>query len=349
VAFSPDGRRLASWSWDKTVKIWDTASGNKLLDLQQGAFTSVTFSPDSRRLASFAGDDRTVKIWEIATGQELLALKGNASGVTSAVFSPDGQRLASGSYDDGVRIWDSTTGKELLELKAHTGAICGLAFSPDGQRLGSAETDGSIHLWETASVSPDLQRRRATRQLVADLFGRLFLRAEVLEWLRTMQGISASRKQEAITVAQTYPEDPLSLNQLAWPLLKPSGGEMSGYRKALRYIEEAYEIEPENGNWLNTLGVAHYRVGNYEKALETLLRSDEINKGQFQRSIPADLAFLAMSQQQLGHVNEAQSELQRLRKRMKDPRWAKDEEAQGFLREAEALLARTKTASGKAR
>jgi len=68
-----------------------------------------------------------------------------------------------------------------------------------------------------------------------------------------------------------------------------------------------------------------------------------INKAQFQRSIPADLAFLAMTQQQLGHAKEAQAELQRLRERMKDPRWAQDAEAQGFLREAEALLAISKT------
>ena len=129
--------------------------------------------------------------------------------------------------------------------------------------------------------------------------------------------------------------------------MKLPGGEMSGYRKALRYSEEACQLEPKNGNYLNTLGVAYYRVGNYEKALEMLLRSDQINKTQFQGSIPADLAFLAMTQQRLGHAKEAQAELQRLRERMKDPRWAKDAEAQGFLREAEALLAKPKTPGSK--
>ena len=189
----------------------------------------------------------------------------------SVAFSPDGQRLASGSSDQTVKIWDSATGKELFALKGHAGPVTSVAFSPDGQRLASANDDGSIHLWETTNVSPEIQHRRATNQMVADLFGQMPLRADVLERLRTLPGMSPSRRQEAIAVAQTYPEDPSALNNLAWELVKLPGGEMSGYRKALRYSEEACQLEPKNGRLLNTLGVAYYRVGNYEKALETLL------------------------------------------------------------------------------
>jgi tetratricopeptide (TPR) repeat protein len=183
--------------------------------------------------------------------------------------------------------------------------------------------------------------------MVAEFFGRLRLRVDVLEQLRTLPGLSPSQRQEAITLARSYSEDPSTLNELAWPLVNLPGGEMSGYRRALRYSEEACQLEPNNGLSLNTLGVAYYRVGDYAKALETLLRSDQINKPQFQGSIPSDLAFLTMTQQQLGHAKEAQAELDRLRERIKDPRWAKDDEAQGFLREAEALLATPKTPGGK--
>jgi eukaryotic-like serine/threonine-protein kinase len=344
VAFSPDGGRLASGRRDKTVQIWDTASGTKLLEVQHGALTCVTFSPDGKRLASFSVDDRNVKIWEIATGNELLALKGHASGVQSVAFSPDGQRLASSAmFEDTVKIWDTETGKELFSFEGHAP----IAFSPDGQRLASGGTDGSIHLWETMNVSPEIRQDRATSQRVADLFGRTPMRADVLERLRVLPGMIPSQRQEAITVARTYPEDPAALNELAWPLVKLPAGEMSGYRQALRFSEEACQLEPMNGDSLNTLGVAYYRVGNYEKALATLLRSDQINKARFEGSIPADLAILAMTQQQLGHAKEAQAELQRLRERMKDPRWAKDDEAKGFLREAEALLANPKTPGGK--
>jgi tetratricopeptide (TPR) repeat protein len=129
--------------------------------------------------------------------------------------------------------------------------------------------------------------------------------------------------------------------------VKPAGGEISDYRKAVRYSEEACQLDPKNGLWLNTLGAAYYRVGNYEKALATLLRSDELNKAQFKWSLSTGLAFLAMTQQRLGHAKEAKWELQRLSERMNVPRRAKDDEAQGFLREAEALLAKPKTHSGK--
>jgi WD40 repeat protein len=114
-----------------------------------------------------------VKIWDSATGKELFALKGHASAVWSVAFSPDGQRLASASDDQTVRIWDSVTGKELFALQGHAGPLRSVAFSPDGQRLASANADGSIHLWETRSVSPEIQHRRATNQMVADLFGQM--------------------------------------------------------------------------------------------------------------------------------------------------------------------------------
>jgi tetratricopeptide (TPR) repeat protein len=257
-------------------------------------------------------------------------------------FSPDGQRLASASNDQTVRIWDNATGKELLALKGHAGFARSVAFSPDGQRLASGNEDGSIHLWETMSVSREVQHRRATIQTVADLFGQMPLRADVLERLRTLPGMSPSRRQDVLAVAQTYPEHPSALDLLAREVVKLAGGELSGYRKALRYSEQACQLEPENGDFVNTLGVAFYRLGNYEKALVVLARSDQINSLRDQGSGPADLAFLALTHLQLGHAKEAQAKLQLLRERMKDQRWAQDAEAQGLLREAEELLAKSK-------
>jgi tetratricopeptide (TPR) repeat protein len=192
-----------------------------------------------------------------------------------------------------------------------------------------------------------MEHRRATNQMVADLFGQMALRADVLERLRTLPGTSPSRRQEVLAVAQTYPENPHELNNLAWHLVKLPGGEMSGYRKALRYSEEAYHLEPENGDLLNTLGVAYYRAGNYEKALDVLSRSEKINALRDEGPGPANLAFLAMTHQQLGHAQEAGAKLQGLRERMKDPRWAHDAEAHGFLHEAEELLAKPKPTATK--
>jgi WD40 repeat protein len=346
VAFSPDGQRLASASRDSTVKIWDSLAGKELFALKghAGPVRGLAFSPDGQRLAS--GGDQSVKIWDYAAAKELFALKGHADIVMSVAFSPDGQRLASASWDQTVRIWDCATAKELFALKGHAGAVMSVAFSQDGQRLASVNQEGSIHLWETMSVSREIQHRRATNQMVADHFGQMPLRADVLERLRTLPGMSPSRRQDVLEVAETYPEDPSVLNNLAWELVRLPDGEMSGHRKALRYSEEACRLEPENGDLLNTLGVAYYRVGNYENALDVLSRSDKISALK-EGSRPTDLAFLAMAHQQLGHAQEAQAKLQLLRERMKDPRFAKDAGAKVFLREAEELFAKPKPPSSK--
>jgi hypothetical protein len=152
VAFSPDGQRLASGSNDKTVKIWDSATGKELFALKghAGIVSSVAFSPDGQRLAS-GSFDQTVKIWDTASGKELFALKGHTGPVYSVAFSPDGQRLASGTRDQSVKISDSATGKELFALKGHAGAVQSVAFSPDGHRLASGSVDQTVRIWESAT------------------------------------------------------------------------------------------------------------------------------------------------------------------------------------------------------
>jgi WD40 repeat protein/serine/threonine protein kinase len=342
VVFSPDGRRLASAGGDLSMKLWDSETGKELILLKgvAGQSRGLAFSPDGRRLASANG--QTVKIFDSTSGNELLSLKGHGNAVTSVAFSPDGRRLASGSYDQTVKIWDSATGRELGTLQAHAGTIRSVAFRPDGQCLAATGQDGSINLWET-SISPEIRHRRATIGLVADLFRQMLCRTDVLERLRTIPGMSAAVRRDATEVAQAYPEDARALIIRARELAKRPGGEMPEYHKAVLYGEEACRLGPENGVLLNGLGMAYYRAGNYQKALETLRRSERMNKAQFEGSFPADLAFLAMAYQQLGQVKEAQAEFQRLRERMRDPRWAEDTDSQSFLREAEALLLKPKT------
>ena len=116
VSFSPDGSRIVSASWDKTIRIWDAASGVELQILEGHTdwVNSVSFSPDGSRIVS-ASSDKTIRIWDAATGALLRILEGHTNWVYSASFSPDGSRIASASWDKTIRIWEFPPLQELID------------------------------------------------------------------------------------------------------------------------------------------------------------------------------------------------------------------------------------------
>jgi hypothetical protein len=155
VAFSPDGRRIASASGDHLnrnqpgeLKVWDARTGKELLGLRghTGEVLSVCFSADGRRLAS-GGEDQTVRVWDALTGQELLALKAHTASVRSVCFSPDGTRVASAG-GGGVKVWDAQSGQETLTLRSRTGGILSVCLSPDGRRIASGGSDNTVRVWD---------------------------------------------------------------------------------------------------------------------------------------------------------------------------------------------------------
>jgi WD40 repeat protein len=152
VTFSPDGKRIATASQDKTGKIWDAKTGQLLLTLMghTDSVNGIVYSPDGKRIAT-TSDDHTAKVWDAATGEELLTLSGHTDAVSRIAFSPDGTRLVTASGDKTVKVWDAVTGKELLTLSGHGNIMFDVAFNPDGKRIAASGEDGNVRVWDAIS------------------------------------------------------------------------------------------------------------------------------------------------------------------------------------------------------
>jgi WD40 repeat protein len=166
VAFSPDGKQIATASRDSTARVWELASGHELVCVKHASrVTGVAFSPDGKQIAT-ASRDSTARVWEVASGHELTRVthasrsasgSGGSSVVNSQVlgvaFSPDGKQIATASQDSTARVWEVASGHELTRV-THAGQVLGVVFSPDGNQIATASSDNTARIWGPSRELP---------------------------------------------------------------------------------------------------------------------------------------------------------------------------------------------------
>jgi tricorn protease-like protein len=154
VAYSPDGKFIASGSNDDSIRIWDAATGKVLHTLTGfvGAIWTVTYSPDGKFIAS-AGVDGAVRIWEAETGLPSAVLSGHTGAVWDVAYSPNGKFIASAGSDKTVRLWDAASGAIVRIFTEHTNGVHGVAYSPDGKFIASGSYDKTVVIRNTETGS----------------------------------------------------------------------------------------------------------------------------------------------------------------------------------------------------
>jgi WD40 repeat protein/predicted Ser/Thr protein kinase len=156
LAFSPNCDRLASSSADRTVRLWDVATGREICSFQRHTdrVSGVSYSPDGNRIAS-GSYDGTIRIWDSMTGLQSLEIRGDAGPVLSVAFSPDGRRLAAADSFKGIRVRDAISGEVRSILgQARDSSLRGYtcaAYSTDGRRLAAARSDSTLTIWDTSN------------------------------------------------------------------------------------------------------------------------------------------------------------------------------------------------------
>jgi serine/threonine protein kinase/WD40 repeat protein len=306
ITMSPDGRHLAVLDYgapflDLSVKILDTATGKQVFALP-GNHT-VCFSPDSKRIAAlvYRNDlypqwldlelDHPVEVFDVETGKKVLTLAGRFGAMDPLVFSPDGTRLAGAETSLAAKgsvsvVWDAQTGRELFRM----GGISEAAFSPDGRRLVTVSAKVTIRDAATGKEILTLPEKLQNLTFTPDG-----------SWLVGVGPGGQLQVLDGTSVFDSPPYDPDVWNELAWSVVVHPDAKPAHIGRAVELAKKATVANPNESNYWNTLGVAHYRAGDWKQSALALEKSLALHGGDH----GANHFFLAMARWRLGDQEAA--------------------------------------------
>jgi len=150
VAFSSNGEHVVSGSSDKTIKVWNVATGRleQTLNGHTNWVLSVAFNNDGTKVVS-GSSDNTIKVWNVATGETEQTLNGHNATVYSVAFNDDGTKVVSGSLDRTIKVWDVATGEMEQTFNGYNRAVYSVAFSPNGEHIVSGSC--CVKVWNVAT------------------------------------------------------------------------------------------------------------------------------------------------------------------------------------------------------
>ena len=314
LAYSADGKRLVSASGDSTPIIWNPETG-KALHYLQGHTDTVLSVVVSGNIVASGGDDWTIKLWDLTTGKLIRTLIGHPREIICMAFSPDGKKLASGANDNAVKLWDVESGEEIVTLRGHKHPIRGIAFSFDGQRIAASSMDGSIRIWEAITPSKEIRIKRRAAKMVNEMIPQPLTRDQIIETLLADQELEDTLRSAAIELTAQCRERLWRYFDMGMAKIVRPDSSKEEYEQALILLQAAQRLNEEeenNNNVPNMLGMAHYRVGNFERALELLTSTDEVFVQFHDGGVPYNLAYLAMTYFKLGDEDNARKTLERL-------------------------------------
>jgi hypothetical protein len=360
IAGSPAGDRVATASDDGTARLWD-AQGRLRAVLRPGKrLTAVAFSPDGRLVAT-GSEDRSASLWDEA-GTEVAVFRGHAGTVNDVAFSPRGDRVITASDDGTARSW-SLDGR-LDDVFPHGAPVDGARTAADGRTVLTFSRGGEAALWlaDVEALLPEAEVRilrdltRAERAEHRDLLGprnelallahdrvealfrELVVGVAVREAVLADPTMAEGVRREALRLLSSHRDDVDRLNREAWSIARAPDHDPDEYERAVRVARAAVRLAPDDGDLLNTLGVAQYRAGDFESAVGTLERAVEARGRAGEGPAAEDLSFLAMAHGRAGRTSDARRHLSRLRLLLEGAEHRNDVGARDFLEEAESVV-----------